>query len=40
MRPYCLDRPRLRSFHTFQPFSRLQVLELREQLRRFLAGRL
>lgn len=38
-KPYCVERDRLRSFHTFQPFTRLQVLELRERLAAFLAGR-
>lgn len=38
-RCFGLERKPVRAFHTFQPFTRLQVLELRERLAAFLAGR-
>lgn len=38
-RCFGLERQPVRAFYTFQPFTRLQVLELRERLAAFLAGR-
>lgn len=38
-RCFGLERKSVRAFYTFQPFTRLQVLELRERLTAFLAGR-
>lgn len=38
-RCFGLERAPVRAFYTFQPFTRLQLQELRERIQAFRAGR-